>query len=142
VTDRIDDLGTHIVVDPQLSSTYSVDDMTRMGWRVLQAERERDEARAEVERLRAELDSVKQRRDVLQRERDIFNDQAENLSQGFQQQSAEIGRLRAALAEVMIPVEALTAAGDDAWELAPDVRRGLMAARTIGRVTLGRAKST
>lgn len=49
----------------------------------------------------------------------------------------EIDGLRRSFAEVMAPVEALAAPGEDAWELAPDVRAELMVARTLGRAALG-----
>lgn len=49
----------------------------------------------------------------------------------------QIDGLRAALAEVMVPIEVLTAPGEDAWELAPEVRGELMTARTLGRAALG-----
>jgi hypothetical protein len=49
---------------------------------------------------------------------------------------AEVRRLRKILAEVMVPIEALSAAGEKAWELAPEVRGELMTARTLGRAAL------
>jgi hypothetical protein len=48
----------------------------------------------------------------------------------------EVARLKAALTEVMVPIEVLSAPGDDAWELAPEVRGELLTARTLGRAAL------
>lgn len=83
--------------------------------------------------LQAACDDYRTELAALTADLDRANEHNRNLMTEVNQQSAEITKLRETLAEVMVPIEALAAHGDDAWELAPEVRGELMTARTIGR---------